>query len=100
MPRQRALDERQEGRHDDFTAAELAYLLGERRLSRVATVGKDDTAPVAPVRWCYNDQHTTIDVGGRQFAQMKKYRGSPVRSRGEATDKREVGVERRVILAD
>jgi pyridoxamine 5'-phosphate oxidase family protein len=58
----------------DFTAAELAYLQGERRLGRVATVGKDGTPHVAPVGWSYNDQHHSIDVGGRQFAQSKKYR--------------------------
>lgn len=58
----------------DFTAAELAYLRGERRLGRVATVGKDGTPHVAPVGWSYNDQHDTIDVGGRQFAESKKYR--------------------------
>jgi pyridoxamine 5'-phosphate oxidase family protein len=58
----------------EFTVAELAYLRGERRLGRVATVGKDGTPHVAPVGWSYNDQLGTIDVGGRQFAQTKKYR--------------------------
>jgi pyridoxamine 5'-phosphate oxidase family protein len=58
----------------EFTAAELAYLLGERRLGRVATVGKDGTPHVAPVGWSYNNNLDTIDVGGRQFEQSKKYR--------------------------
>ena len=58
----------------DFTASELAYLRGERRLGRVATVGKDGTPHVAPAGWSYNGQHDTIDVGGRQFARTKKYR--------------------------
>ncbi len=58
----------------EFTATELAYLLGERRLGRVATVGKDGTPHVAPVGWSYNNNLDTIDVGGRQFEQSKKYR--------------------------
>jgi pyridoxamine 5'-phosphate oxidase family protein len=57
-----------------FTSAELAYLQGERRLGRVATVGKDGTPHVAPVGWSYNDEYDSIDIGGRQFAQSKKYR--------------------------
>lgn len=32
-----------------FTDSELRYLLGERRLARVATVGKDGTPHVVPV---------------------------------------------------
>jgi len=54
--------------------AELAYLLGERRLARVATVGKDGTPHVVPVGFSYNPEHDVIDIGGRDFAQSKKYR--------------------------
>jgi pyridoxamine 5'-phosphate oxidase family protein len=57
-----------------FSEGELAYLQGERRLGRVATVGKDGTPHVAPVGWSYNAVHDTIDVGGRQFDKSKKYR--------------------------
>ena len=57
-----------------FSDAELAYLLGERRLARVATVGKDGTPHVVPVGFSYNPEHDVIDVGGRDFAQSKKYR--------------------------
>ena len=57
-----------------FSDAELAYLKGERRLGRVATVGKDGTPHVAPVGWSYNDQADTIDIGGRNFEASKKYR--------------------------
>lgn len=57
-----------------FSDAELAYLRGERRLARVATVGKNGTPHVAPVGWSYNEEEDTIDVGGRDFAQSKKYR--------------------------
>ncbi|HEX8771267.1 MAG TPA: pyridoxamine 5'-phosphate oxidase family protein, partial [Acidimicrobiales bacterium] len=57
-----------------FTDEELSYLLGERRLGRVATVGKDGTPHVAPVGWTYNAEVQTIDVGGHQFDKTKKYR--------------------------
>lgn len=57
-----------------FSDAELAYLLGERRLARVATVGKDGTPHVVPVGFSYNPEHDVIDIGGRDFAQSKKYR--------------------------
>ena len=57
-----------------FTDDELAYLHSERRLGRVATVGKDGTPHVAPVGWTYNAELETIDVGGRQFDKTKKYR--------------------------
>lgn len=57
-----------------FSDAELAYLQGERRLARVATVGADGTPHVVPVGWSYNAELDTIDVGGRDFEQTKKYR--------------------------
>ena len=57
-----------------FGAAELDYLLGERRLGRIATVGKDGTPHVVPVGWSYNREHDSIDVGGRDFEQTKKFR--------------------------
>jgi pyridoxamine 5'-phosphate oxidase family protein len=57
-----------------FTPRELAYLQGERRLARIATVGKNGTPHVAPVGWSYNDEQDAIDVGGHNFAQTKKYR--------------------------
>jgi pyridoxamine 5'-phosphate oxidase family protein len=65
-----------------FTDRELAYLQGERRLGRIATVGKDGTPHVAPVGWSYNVDNDTIDVGGRDFEQSKKYRD--VRTTGRA----------------
>jgi pyridoxamine 5'-phosphate oxidase family protein len=57
-----------------FSAAELGYLLGERRLGRMATVGGDGTPHVVPVGWRYNPDHDSIDVGGRDFAGTKKFR--------------------------
>jgi pyridoxamine 5'-phosphate oxidase family protein len=57
-----------------FTDPELAYLTGERHLARIATVGKDGTPHVVPVGWTYNGEQDTIDVGGRQLEQSKKFR--------------------------
>jgi pyridoxamine 5'-phosphate oxidase family protein len=58
-----------------FKEHELAYLTsGERRLGRIATVGKDGTPHVAPVGWRYDPATDNIDVGGRNFAKSKKYR--------------------------
>jgi pyridoxamine 5'-phosphate oxidase family protein len=57
-----------------FSDEELAYLLGERRLGRLATVGADGTPHVVPVGWRYNPEHDTIDVGGRELDRTKKYR--------------------------
>jgi pyridoxamine 5'-phosphate oxidase family protein len=58
-----------------FTELELAYLTGDRRLARLATVGKDGTPHVVPVgMWSYNAEHDAIDVGGHDFARTKKYR--------------------------
>ncbi len=65
-----------------FTEEELRYLTGERRLARLATVGKDGTPHVAPVGWTYNAGLGTIDIGGRDMANTKKYRD--VRRTGRA----------------
>jgi pyridoxamine 5'-phosphate oxidase family protein len=57
-----------------FTDGELGYLVGERRLARVATVGQDGTPHVAPVGWAYNPELDSIDNGGHNLEQTKKYR--------------------------
>jgi pyridoxamine 5'-phosphate oxidase family protein len=57
-----------------FTAAELAYLHGERRLGRIATVGKDGTPHVVPSGWVHNRELDTIDVTGRDVHETKKFR--------------------------
>ncbi len=57
-----------------FTAAELAYLAGGRQLGRVATVGADGTPHVVPVAWIYNAVRDTIDIGGHELEQTKKFR--------------------------
>jgi len=57
-----------------FTQPELEYLSGERRLARIATVGRDGTPHVVPVGWTYDAEADTIDVGGRDLEQSKKFR--------------------------
>jgi pyridoxamine 5'-phosphate oxidase family protein len=57
-----------------FTDAELGYLTGERRLARLATVGKDGTPHVVPVGWTYNAELDAIEIGGRDFERSKKFR--------------------------
>jgi pyridoxamine 5'-phosphate oxidase family protein len=57
-----------------FTDNEIAYLTGERRLGRMATVGSDGTPHVTPVGWSYNAQHDSMEVGGRQLDKTKKFR--------------------------
>jgi pyridoxamine 5'-phosphate oxidase family protein len=61
---------------------ELEYLLSERRLVRIATVGADGTPHVVPVGWSYNSELGTVDVGGIDFERTKKYRD--VRRTGRA----------------
>jgi pyridoxamine 5'-phosphate oxidase family protein len=65
-----------------FTEEQLGYLRGERRLARVATVGKDGTPHVVPVGWRYNPEQDTIDIRGHDFERTKKYRD--VRRSGRA----------------
>src|SRR5204863_8101448 len=57
-----------------FTEAELRYLTGGRQLGRIATVGADGTAHVVPVGFIYNAARDTIDVGGYELEQSKKFR--------------------------
>jgi pyridoxamine 5'-phosphate oxidase family protein len=57
-----------------FNEPELAYLHGERRLARIATVGNDGTPHVVPVGWTHNREHDTIDVTGNALDQTKKFR--------------------------
>jgi pyridoxamine 5'-phosphate oxidase family protein len=57
-----------------FTDSELAYLHGERRLGRIATVGRDGTPHVVPVGWTHNRELDTIDVGGHEVEKTKKFR--------------------------
>lgn len=64
-----------------FTERELAYLQGERRLARLATVGADGTPHVAPVGWRLADDGA-IEVEGISLDRTKKYRD--IRATGRA----------------
>src|SRR5215472_4745426 len=55
-----------------FTDAELAYLQSQR-LGRIAT-SSNGQPHVVPLAFRYNPETDTIDVGGHDFAQRKKYR--------------------------
>src|SRR5206468_12106698 len=57
-----------------FRDVELEYLAGGRQLGRIATVGADGTPHVVPVAWIYNAARDTIDVGGYELEQSKKFR--------------------------
>ncbi len=57
-----------------FTASELQYLQGERRLARIATVGADQTPHVTPVGWRLAADSTVLEVTGNTLADTKKFR--------------------------
>jgi pyridoxamine 5'-phosphate oxidase family protein len=58
-----------------FTEAELAYLQGDRRLARLATVGSDGTPHVTPVgMWSVDPDSGVVEVTGHDFAATKKFR--------------------------
>jgi len=57
-----------------FNDAQLAYLHGERKLGRIATVGADGTPHVVPSGWLHNKELDTIDVTGRDVQTTKKFR--------------------------
>ena len=60
-----------------FTQGELDYLHGQRRLARLATVGKDGTPHVVPVGWTHNRELDTLDVTGHDVDRTKKFRDVP-----------------------
>ena len=64
-----------------FSEAELAYLLGERRLGRLATADASGQPHAVPVGWSYDAELGTIDVSGRGFAATRKYRNAQVNPR-------------------
>ncbi len=55
-----------------FSEVELAYL-AERRLGRLATIGRNGLPHVVPLGWSYNPILDTIDVSGRDFAATAKF---------------------------
>jgi len=56
-----------------FTSKELEFL-GEQRLGRLATVDEKGNPHVVPVGFRYNSEADTIDIGGHDVAQTKKWR--------------------------
>ncbi|HVX30219.1 MAG TPA: PPOX class F420-dependent oxidoreductase [Nitrolancea sp.] len=56
-----------------FTTEEIAYLQSER-IGRLATVGATGEPHVVPMVYRYNPEHDTIDIGGHNFTNSKKYR--------------------------
>ena len=65
-----------------FRPAEIVYLAGGRQLGRIATVGADGTPHVVPVAFIYNAARDTIDIGGHELEETKKFRD--VRRSGRA----------------
>ncbi len=57
-----------------FSDSELAYLLAERRLARIATVGADGTPHVTPVGWSLDTSQEVVEVRGINLAATKKFR--------------------------
>lgn len=61
-----------------FTPGEREYLTAkdgdERRLGRVATVGKDGTPHVVPSGWSLDPEDETIAIGGHNLERTKKFR--------------------------
>lgn len=56
-----------------FTKRELEYL-GEQHLGRLATVDGKGNPHVVPVGFRYNSEADTIEIGGHDIAQTKKWR--------------------------
>ena len=56
-----------------FTPPEIAYLTSQG-LARLATVGPDGQPHVVPVTFAFNAEEDTIDVGGVDFGNTKKWR--------------------------
>jgi pyridoxamine 5'-phosphate oxidase family protein len=62
------------GNHmSNFTPAEIEYL-NSQRLGRLATVNSEGEPHVVPVGFRYNPALDTIDIGGRNIAQTRKFR--------------------------
>lgn len=57
-----------------FSEAEIEYLTGERRLGRIATVGRDGTPHIAPVGWSVDLDRGVIEVSGHNLAETKKFK--------------------------
>ncbi len=56
-----------------FTPNEIEYLRSQR-LARLATIGGNGDLHVVPLAFRYNPEFDTIDIGGHNFTNSKKYR--------------------------
>ena len=56
-----------------FTPEEIEYLESQT-MGRLATVGRDGQPHVVPLTYHYNREEETIDLGGIDFANTKKWR--------------------------
>jgi pyridoxamine 5'-phosphate oxidase family protein len=56
-----------------FSDPELAYL-GTQRLGRLSTLKADGAPQVSPVGFRYNEELSTIDIGGFSMSTSQKYR--------------------------
>ena len=56
-----------------FTPEELAYFQSQR-FGRLATVSEKGEPHVVPVTFRYNPEQESIDIGGHNIVQTKKYR--------------------------
>ena len=63
-----------------FTNNEIDYLK-KQRLGRLATVDADGHPHVVPVGFRHNPETDTIDIGGHNIAQTKKWRDAGRRPR-------------------
>jgi len=64
-----------------LSSLEAAYLRGEPRLGRLATVDADGQPHVVPVGWRYDEQTGTFTVSGRDLAATRKFRNVLVHPR-------------------
>jgi pyridoxamine 5'-phosphate oxidase family protein len=58
----------------EFSDAELTFLRGAQLLGRLATVGPNGMPHVTPVGWSLGPDESSIRIGGRDFANTKKFR--------------------------
>ena len=56
-----------------FTEAEISYLR-EHKLGRLATTNAEAQPHMTPLTYVYNEEEDTIDVGGLNFGDGKKWR--------------------------
>jgi pyridoxamine 5'-phosphate oxidase family protein len=56
-----------------FTPEEIAYLQSQR-FGRLATISQNGELHVVPVTFRYHPEHESIDIGGENLVQTKKYR--------------------------